>query len=97
MIYRDLAGQEFWEELTGDPDFYLMLIRHMQSEVARKHREEYTEAWNKAHNRYLREFIELFCDEDGTIDWEALVRFNSSKDISHVVGRQNQRRLLDEV
>ncbi len=82
VIYRDVAGQEFWEELTGDPDFYLKLIRYMQSEAARNHREEYLEAWNKALNRYLREFIDLFCDEEGAVDWEALVRFNSGKDLS---------------
>lgn len=52
----------------------------MQSDAARKHREEYIEAWSKAVNRYLREFIQMFCAEDGTVDWEALVRFNSGKD-----------------
>jgi hypothetical protein len=79
VIYRDLAGQEFWEELTGDPDFYLKLIRYMETEVTAKHRAEYELAWDKALNRYVREFTNSFCHEDGTIDWEALVRFNSGK------------------
>jgi hypothetical protein len=79
VIYRDVAGQEFWEELTGDPDFYLKLIHHMQDEVIAKHREEYRVAWAQAVNRYLGEFIPLFCNKDGTINWEALVQFNSSK------------------
>ncbi len=41
VTYRDLYGQAFWEELTGDPDFYLKLIRFMEEEVISKHRHEY--------------------------------------------------------
>jgi hypothetical protein len=51
----------------------------MQDEVIAKHREEYRVAWAQAVNRYLGEFIPLFCNKDGTINWEALVQFNSSK------------------
>jgi hypothetical protein len=79
VIYRDLAGQEFWEELTGDADFYLQLIRYMKTEVIAKHREEYRVAWEQAVNRYEGEFIPLFCNSDGSINWEALVQFNSGK------------------
>lgn len=79
VIYRDLAGQEFWEELTGDVDFYLKLIRYMQSEVITRRREEYRVAWEQAVNRYVGEFIPLFCNANGSINWEALVEFNSSK------------------
>jgi hypothetical protein len=79
VIYRDVAGQEFWEELTGDPDFYLKLILYMQTEAIVKHREEDRVAWEQAVNRYVGEFISLFCNSDGSINWEALVRFNSGK------------------
>lgn len=79
VIYRDLAGQEFWEELTGDPDFYLKLIRYMQNEIIVRHRAEYELAWDVALNRYTRDFANMFCDEDGSINWEALVQFNSGK------------------
>lgn len=79
VIYRDLAGQAFWEELTGDPDFYLKLIRFMENEVVAKHRHEYEDAWKVAVNKYLGEFIPAFCDKAGNIDWEKLIRFNSGK------------------
>ncbi len=79
VIYRDLAGQAFWEELTGDPDFYLKLIRFMEDEVIARHRHEYEDAWKVAVNKYLGEFIPAFCDKSGNIDWEKLIRFNSGK------------------
>lgn len=28
-FYRELAGQDFWAWLTGDPDFYLKIINYM--------------------------------------------------------------------
>jgi hypothetical protein len=31
LAYRSLAGQAFWEELTGEPDFYVKLIELMRS------------------------------------------------------------------
>jgi hypothetical protein len=75
--FRDLSGQAFWQELTGDPDFYLKLVRLMETKVVSKHRAEYERAWNNAVNRYVREFTNDFCDGSGAVEWEKLVKFNS--------------------
>lgn len=76
LIYRRCSGQAFWAEITGDPDFYLKLIRMMKDEPA-KHKEKYTPAWDAAINKFTAEFIKDFCFADGRIDWEKLVRFVS--------------------
>ena len=76
-IYRDVSGQAFWFELTGDLDFYKKLIRHMESEVIDKHKHEYKIEWDKAINRYNREFLNEFCKPNGEIDWEKLLEYNS--------------------
>jgi hypothetical protein len=76
LIYRRRSGQAFWTEITGDPDFYLKLIRMMKDEPA-KHKEKYTPAWDAAINKFTAEFIKNFCFADGRIDWEKLVRFVS--------------------
>lgn len=70
-VYRNISGQAFWTEITGDPDFYLKLIRLMKDEL------EYKKAWDSAVNRFTGEFIEDFCFPDGQIDWEKLVQFVS--------------------
>jgi hypothetical protein len=75
-IYEELAGQAFWTELTGDEDFYLRLIRFMET-LPETHIEEFDAAYQKAANKLVREFTTEFCREDGSIDWEKLVRFNS--------------------
>jgi hypothetical protein len=74
--FRELAGQAFWEEITGDPDFYLKIIRLMK-EKPQEHFVEYEAAWVTAVNRLTREFLNEFCHEDGAIDWEKLTIFNS--------------------
>ncbi|EGL83624.1 putative cytoplasmic protein [Caldalkalibacillus thermarum TA2.A1] len=76
--FRELAGQAFWEEITGDPDFYLKIVR-MMKEKPQEHSVEFKKAWDAAVNRFTHEFIESFCDENGNIDWESLVKFNSGK------------------
>ena len=78
LVYRDSSGQEFWQEITGDPDFYLKLVRLMK-EAPAKHRKEYLPAWDAAVNRFTKDFINDFCFADGTIDWEKWVRFVSEE------------------
>jgi hypothetical protein len=75
-VYRESSGQAFWQEMTGDPEFHLKLIRLMRDEPAR-HKQEYVPQWDAAVNRFTAEFIEEFCSPDGSIDWEKLVRFVS--------------------
>ncbi len=75
-VYRNISGQVFWTEITGDPDFYIKLIRLMKGEP-QKHKPEYRKAWDAAVNRFTGEFIKDFCFKDGRIDWEKLVRFVS--------------------
>ena len=76
LVYRRRSGQSFWAEVTGDPDFYLKLVRLMKEEPA-KHKQKYAPAWDSAINRFTAEFIKDFCFDDGSIDWEKLVRFVS--------------------
>jgi hypothetical protein len=76
--YYKLAGEALWERITGDPVFYLKLVRLMKDDPE-KHRPLFKEAWDRAVNRFVREFTERFCDPAGNIEWEDLVRFNSGK------------------
>lgn len=75
-IYRIRSGQAFWTELTGDPDFYLDLISLMK-DYPKQHRIKFEEEWNKAVNRFEKDFLNEFSTADGEIDWQKFVRFNS--------------------
>ncbi len=75
-MYQELAGKRFWAELTGDEEFYIKIINYMGT-MPEQYVAEYKESYNKAANRLVREFSNSFCKEDGSIDWERLVEFNS--------------------
>jgi hypothetical protein len=88
-IYRNVSGQAFWTEITGDRDFYLKLITLMKDEP-QKHKPEYKKAWDAAVNRFTGEFIRDFCFSDGRIDWEKLVQFVSE---DKTLGNLKQKKL----
>ena len=75
-IYREVAGQAFWQELTGDPNFYIKLITLM-GDVPRKHIEKYRPQLDAAINRFTLEFTRDFCFDSGQINWQKLVEFVS--------------------
>ncbi len=75
-MYKELAGKDFWEKLTGDSEFYIKIIGYMGT-LPEQYVADYKVSYNKAANRLVREFSNNFCNEEGAIDWEALVKFNS--------------------
>ena len=77
--YRIRSGQAFWEELTGDPDFYLKVIELMSSSAA-EHRARFEEEWNKAIIRFEHDFLINFGNADESINWTKLLQFNSGKE-----------------
>lgn len=75
-IYQEIAGKDFWARLTGDDNFYIKLISFMGN-LPENYIIKFKESYVKASNRLLKEFTSQFCNDDGTIDWNTLVEFNS--------------------
>ncbi len=74
--YFKICGQRFWELISGEPDLYTRLIEPLGHE-AEERNQEFKESYGKLKNRLEKEFLDTFMKEDGGIDWEKLVRFNS--------------------
>ena len=75
MERRKCTGK-FRAELIGEEDFYLKIIRFMGN-LPEQYVASYKESYNKAFNLLVKEFSIKFFKEDGSIDWESLVEFNS--------------------
>ena len=78
FIFEELAGQAFWEFLTGDADFYKKIVSYM-GEAPEKHSQKFKERYVMAENRLTKQFVVSFCKDDGSIDWDKLIEFNSGK------------------
>lgn len=74
--FRELAGQEFWALLTEEQDFYLRIVELMKNKPA-AHAIAFKEEFDKAKNKFSKEFLDDFSLDDGSIDWNKLVKFNS--------------------
>lgn len=72
-----LAGQQFWQLLTGEVDFYLR-ISHAMEAFANDHAAAFKQALDTKQNALLREFMIDFVEAAGTIRWDAVVAFSSS-------------------
>ncbi|MBE0431361.1 MAG: cytosolic protein [Dehalococcoidia bacterium] len=74
--YFKYCGQRFWEFISGKPDLYLRIVKPL-GYSAREKNDEFKEEYAQIVNRFTLEFSERFV-VNGEIDWDALVRFNSS-------------------
>jgi hypothetical protein len=76
--YFKYCGQRFWEFVSGDKDLYIEIIEPLGHKAKEKN-EEFQKSYSKMINKFTKEFSNEFCMDSGEIDWEKLVRFNSSE------------------
>lgn len=75
-FYKELAGKDFWEWLTGDPSFYTKIVDYMGTKPD-EFASAFEDSYNKAQNRMVRDFTLKYCNEDGSISWPKLIEYNS--------------------
>jgi hypothetical protein len=86
--YLKLCGQRFWKFISGNDDLYTDIIEPL-GHKARERNEKFVEAYAQIINKFTVEFAKDFC-EDGKINWEKLVKFNSSEEPPRKVIRRKQ-------
>jgi hypothetical protein len=75
--YYKYCGQRFWEFISGNSDLYLKIIKPLGYKARQKNAEFYRE-YAQIVNKFTLEFGKKFVDAQGKIDWDILVKFNSS-------------------
>ena len=76
--YFKYCGQEFWELISGDAEFYTRIIEPLGHNAKQRNR-TFAENYGVVINRLSQEFATQFCQPDGSIDWPKLVAFSSAK------------------
>lgn len=72
----ELAGQQFWFAVTGDEDFYKKILIWCDG-IPEKYLPRYQDACDRANNRLLKEFSDIYCDDQGNIRWDSLAEICS--------------------
>jgi len=75
--YFKYCGQKFWEFISGNDQLYLEIIEPL-GHKAKERNDEFQASYAQMINKFTRTFANNFCKENGDIDWERLVEFNSS-------------------
>jgi hypothetical protein len=75
--YQKLCGQRFWELVSGDESMYQEIIKPL-GHKAKEQNQAFSMEYCKVENRLTAQFIKDYCRNDGAIDWERIVAFNSA-------------------
>lgn len=76
--YFKYCGQDFWELISGDSEFYKRIIEPLGHDAKRRN-QDFAGQYGPVVNRLSKEFADGFCGNDGAIDWPKLVAFSSQK------------------
>jgi hypothetical protein len=75
--YFKYCGQKFWEFVSGDTELYTKIIEPLGHQ-AKERNDEFIQSYSQMINKFTKEFADTFCMDNGSIDWDKLVRFNSA-------------------
>ena len=87
--YLKICRQEFWEFISNDSNLYRDIIEPL-GHKAKERNDEFNELYGKRLNLFVKEFVDNFCKEDGAIDWDKLIQFNSGKEQPKLTAKTNQ-------
>ncbi len=76
--YYKLCGQKFWEFISGDKNLYIDIIEPLGHKAKEKN-DDFVKSYSQMINKFTKQFANEFCNENGSIDWEKLVKFNSGE------------------
>jgi hypothetical protein len=78
--YFKYCGQRFWEFISGDSELFLKIIEPLGYEAKEKN-DNFLNLYSQMINKFTREFMNEFCKDNGEIDWDKMVRFNSAMSV----------------
>jgi hypothetical protein len=74
---EETTFKEFWQLISDSDTLYTDIIEPLGHQAKEKN-EEFLKAYAKVVNQFTLKFVQDFCD-DGVINWQKIVEFNSKK------------------
>lgn len=71
-----ICGQEFWRFISGSDTLYTDIIEPMGTDAKIKN-ELYQKEYDAMITKFIVEFASKYCDENGCIEWNKILRINS--------------------
>lgn len=77
--YQKLCGQRFWKFISNSESLYIEIIEPL-GHRAKERNEHFASLYSQTINNFELEILQDFCD-NGVINWEKLVEFNSGANV----------------
>lgn len=75
--HEKYCGEKFWTLISGEPTMFVDIVEPLGYKAKEKN-EEYAEEYCRMINKFTKEFISEYCDSDGNIEWDKIVRMNAA-------------------
>lgn len=75
--YFKYCGQRFWEFISGNSELFTEIIEPLGHNSQEKN-DDFAKSYSQMINKFTKEFSNNFCKDNGEIEWDKLVRFNSA-------------------
>lgn len=75
--YFKYCGQRFWQFISGNSELFTEIIEPL-GHNAKERNDDFIKSYSQMINKFTKEFSNSFCKDNGEIDWDRLVRFNSA-------------------
>ncbi|AGX88532.1 PmeII family type II restriction endonuclease [Candidatus Symbiobacter mobilis] len=75
--YFKYCGQQFWDFISGDSELFTEIIEPLGHNAKEKN-DDFVKSYSQMINKFTKDFANIYCKDNGDIDWEKLVRFNSA-------------------
>ena len=72
-----MCGQKFWTFISDDKNLYTDIVEPLGHQ-AKERNEQFLQEYSKVINKFTYQFIKEFCDPEGNVLWEEIVKFNSA-------------------
>lgn len=77
--YFKYCGQSFWNFISDNNELYTEIITPLGYKAKEKN-DDFVQSYSQRINVFTEKFLKTFCKNNGAIDWEKLVKFNSASD-----------------
>ena len=74
--YHKFCGQQFWKFISGEPNLFTDIIEPLGHKAKEKN-DKFLRSYAQMLNTFTKQFVNNFCKDNGEIDWNELVIYNS--------------------
>ena len=75
--HEKYCGEKFWTLISGEPTLFIDIIEPLGYKAKEKN-EDYHRAYAQMLNKFIREFVNEYCNDNNDIEWDKIVRLNAA-------------------